>query len=118
MLRTAAPSNAARRSLTPAIGDSSSSKAAAEREANVSRNASGNARANRVATAAESVTRFVPKPSVMASSSVVEKSTAVRHSARTRAKVSSLSTRTPSQSKIVRPGTRSLSLQSRSLRRI
>jgi hypothetical protein len=51
------------------------------------------------------VTRFLPRPSTTASSTVGRKSSAIRHSPRIRPEIGSLSTRTPSRSKITSSGT-------------
>ena len=53
--------NAARRSVTPAIGNNSRSKAVAERTAKVSKNVSGSARPNQTSTACERVVRLLAK---------------------------------------------------------
>ena len=80
--------------------------------ASPSKNPSGSARPYRASTAAAKESRFLPTPRAKASSAVAGRSAAVRHSARIRAKMTSLSTRTPSQSKMTRFGTGRLSLAS------
>src|SRR5271170_5762660 len=90
---------------TPGIGCSSRASAIAVCARIASKNPSGNARPYRVSTAAVKESRFLPKPRTKASLAVAGRSAAVRHSARMRAKMTSLSTRTPSQSKMTRFGT-------------
>ena len=99
------PGKAARRSAMPGIGINSRSKAKSIRARIVSKNLPGSERPNRFCKAAVRVRRFLPIPRTMASSMVVGKSAAIRHSPRTRPKIISLSISTPSQSKMTRVGT-------------
>src|SRR6266446_1825227 len=95
-------------SSTPGIGCSSRSSTRAVRARIVSKNSSESGRPKRLSTAAQRVARFLPKPRARASSVVAGKFASTRHSPSTRANISSLSTSTPSQSKITRSGTRRL----------
>jgi hypothetical protein len=103
------PGTAVRSSAMPGIGISSRSKAMSIRARIVSKKPSGRQRPNRLCKAAVRVRPFLPIPRTIASSIVVGKSAAIRHSPRTRPKMISLSIRTPSQSKMTRGGTRGVS---------
>ena len=107
--RSAPPATSSAIPRPPASASARARGQAQSRSRIASKNPSGRTRPKRASTAAVRVSRFLPKPSSKASAAVAGNAASVRHSPSTRAKMISLSTRTPSQSKMTRSDTRSLS---------